>query len=67
MSKITLAYVHVRKTDDGFGVLGMSTTKGKDTKWCFFKDEDKDPAKHELVAENGTVNEKLQPNSETSS
>lgn len=43
--------VHVRKTDEGFGVFGISTTKGKDTNWFLFKDEDKDPNKHEFVSE----------------
>ena len=51
MNKITTAYVHLRKIDDGFGVFGISTTKGKDTNWFLFKDEDKDPAKHSFVAE----------------
>ena len=51
MVKITLAYVHVRKVDDTFGIFGISTTRGKDTNWFLFKDEDKDPTKHEFVAE----------------
>lgn len=51
MAKITLAYVHVRKTEDGFGVFGISTTRGKDTNWFLFKEDDKDPTKHEYVSE----------------
>lgn len=51
MSKITSAYVHVRKTDDGFGIFGISTTSGKDTNWFLFKEEDKNPSKHDFVAE----------------
>ena len=55
MGKIGSAYVHVRKSDDGFGIFGISTTRGKDTNWFLFKDEDKDPAKHEFVADKWTT------------
>lgn len=51
MSKITSAYVHARKVDDGFGVFGISTTRGKDTNWFLFKDEDQAPEKHAFVSE----------------
>ena len=49
MSKITSAYVHVRKNDNGFSVIGISTNRGKDTNWYLFKDEEKTPAKHDFV------------------
>ena len=51
MSKITSAYVHVRKVENSFGVFGISTTRGKDTNWFLFNEEDQAPEKHEHVAE----------------
>lgn len=51
MTKIVSAYVHTRKTGDGFGIFSISTTRGKNTNWFLFKEEDQDPTKHEYVAE----------------
>lgn len=51
MAKIVTAYLHVRKTDDGFGMIGISTTKGQDTNWYLFKEDDQDPRKHPFASE----------------
>ena len=51
MSKITAAYVHVRKSKEDFGVIGIAVTKSKDTNWYLFKNDDQKPEKHSFVAE----------------
>ena len=65
MSKITAAYVHVRKSKEDFGVIGIAVTKSKDTNWYLFKNDDQNRKNIRSWPKNGEVNAKHHVSTET--